>query len=1077
MSEINMTKAGLTDTVQLVFSIQENAISVLEVSAAIDLLTGYQSKDFLSSRQDFFDLIHPDDQDVVDQLLTVDSQTGSSSIHFRLRRADGRIICLIGCYRKQQNAHAQFQLQLELQDARSLKQPLNDQVVFACLTSLMEDSEDYIYFKDRNHVYMGASQTLVRLTNPGQYWAELVGKTDYDIFSERYADDYYRLEKQLYSEQVKVAHEIQRISDNQGNQRWVDNRKYPIKEASGNIIGLVGIARDVTTNIEIEQALTQSEKRFRDLFERSPDPCWIIEDNRFVQCNNAAVSVLRYPDKKRLLNHPSELSPEYQEDGQLSYSKANQMMAIALEKSIHRFDWIHRRFDGSCFPVEVTLARIKVNGKYALYCVWRDITERKEAEQKLRENEALLRTIFEQAGVGVAIIDSNSGKFIQVNQRYCDIVGYSHTEMTAGMNFQQITHPDDLGADLANMEKLLSGELSEFSMEKRYYHKDSRVVWVRLTVSATWKAGEPALSHIAVVEDITERKKNEQQLKLSAKVFSSAMEGILVTDQQGYIVDVNQAFTDLTGFSREQAIGKTPRILKSDRQAPEFYQNMWQRLIANGQWRGELWNQKQNGEEYAELLTISAIYDDIGKVSHYVGLFSDVTKEKQRQLKLEKIAHFDVLTGVANRILLSDRLRQGIAHHQRTGKILAVCYLDLDGFKEINDNLGHEAGDVLLQTIAQRMIDTVRTEDTVARIGGDEFVLLLGEFDTSYQYEILLHRLLKTIALPCHIMGEFVRVSASIGVTFYPDDYSEESLLLRHADQAMYIAKTSGKGCYHIFNPTLESQKHENANLIEKIELALNNGQLLMYYQPQVDCRHDKVVGMEALLRWDHPLLGIRVAAEFLPIVESDPLIVEIGEWVIDQVMKQLQAWSEYQQDFTVSVNIAARQLMEGDFFFRLGRILQGYPPHLYSKLRIEVTETTVLEDLAEVSKLINQCREAYNIEFALDDFGVGYSSLMQLKQMAADELKIDKSFIDNIEHNCADIAIVKGIVSLADAFHQHVMAEVVVSVDQLIALLELGCDIIQGYIMAYPMPADEAIEWACNFQARDYGKITGAKK
>ncbi len=1069
MSEINASNLSLTDSVNFVFSIRKNSIVVLDVSTSVYALTGYRAEDFISSKQCFEKLIHLGDQDLLDELFSYCMQPEAAEINFRLRNSNTKIICIQGRYLKQQKALDQIQLELQLQNAKSLRQPLNDQVLFASFTSLMKDSEDYIYFKDRNHVYMGASQTLVKLTNPCQYWTDLIGKTDYDVFNEQYADEYYRLEKQLFSGRVKVAHEVQKTCDNEGNKGWVDNRKYPIKDSNGKVIGLIGIARDVTANIELKQALTQSEKRFRDLFERSPDPCWIIEDNRFTQCNNAAVSVLQYPDKNSLLSHPSELSPEYQEDGQLSFKKANQMMAIALEKSVHRFEWIHKRYDGSCFPVEVTLARIKVDGKYSLYCVWRDITERRKTEQQLRENESLLRTVFEQAAVGVAMIETATGKFIQVNQRYCDIVGYRHAEMTGGMTFQQLTYPDDLPEDLSNMEKLVAGEISEFSMEKRYIHKNDQIVWVKLNVSATWGLGEPALRHIAVVEDISEKKQAEQKLKLSAKVFSSAMEGILVTDSEGIIVDVNQAFSDLTGFSEQEALGQTPRILKSDRQNAEFYQDMWKSLKTKGQWRGELWNKKRNGEEYAELLTISAITDNNDRVSHYVGLFSDVTKEKQRQLKLEKIAHFDVLTGAANRILLSDRLRQAMAHHQRTGKVLAVCYLDLDGFKEVNDKLGHEAGDVLLQTIAQRMIDTVRSDDTVARIGGDEFVLLLGEFETSYQYELLLHRILKTIEMPCHLVGEIVQISASIGVTFFPGDYSEESLLLRHADQAMYIAKTSGKGRYHLFNPAVESHRHENACLIEKINQALKKGELLIYYQPQVDCRRGKVVGMEALLRWDHPLLGIRTAAEFLPVIESDPLIIEIGEWVIKQVLGQLQSWLKEGQDFSVSINIAAKQLMDADFFNRLGDILQDYPAHLYSKIQIEVTETVVLDDLTEVSQLIDQCRQAYQIEFSLDDFGTGYSSLMQLKQMAAHELKIEKSFIDDILENPNDLTIVKGIVSLADAFHQHVVAEGVESTGQLMALLELGCDIIQGYCMARPMPADEAIKWVCDFQARDY--------
>jgi len=1051
----------------LTFSLQKNSVRVVQAGVVIAALTGYTVEDFVNSTISFPCLIHAGDKELADELFSLQSQQEVKVINFRLRHADGKIICLQGMYQKQLIASSpqEIQLQLQLFDARELKQKPNEKVLLDSFNSMMDDSEDYIYFKDRNHIFIGASQTLVNLTSSCVYREDLIGQTDYDVFSEAYADNYYRLEKQVFSGQDNVAHEIQQTIDTDGNIGWVDNRKYPIKNQSGNIIGLFGIARDVTENILLERALKQSEKRFRDIFERSPDPCWIIDNNQFIECNHAAVDVLGYPGKASLLNHPSKLSPEFQDDGQPSFDKANQMMAIALEKKVHRFEWIHKRYDDSCFPVEVTLARIKINGNYVLYCVWRDITERRQAEQQLRENEDLLRTVFEQAGVGVAVIDTVTGAFKRLNQRYCDIVGYSNVEMSSGMNFQQLTHPDDLDEDLNNMKRLIKGEISEFSMEKRYFHKLGHIVWVNLTVSTTWSPGEPALQHIAVVEDISQRRAEQQKLRLSAKVFSNAMEGIVVTEADGTIVDVNQAFCQLTGYTREEVLGQNPRVLKSEQQNTAFYIDMWQQLQQTGRWRGELWNRKKNGDEYAELLTISAINDAQNNATHYVGLFSDITESKQQQLKLEHIAHFDSLTGVANRILLQDRLRQAVLHHQRTGKVLAVCYLDLDGFKLINDTLGHEAGDELLKKITHRMIATVRSDDTVARVGGDEFVLLLGEFDSPYEYELLLHRLLSAIAQPMKIMGEKVEVSASMGVTFYPGDCADDDLLLRHADQAMYIAKTSGKGRYHIFNPAIELRKHANASLIEKIDQALMEGQLLLYYQPQVDCRLGQVVGMEALLRWNHPLLGVRSAAEFLPVIERDRLIIKIGEWVIEQVLNQLQSWSKQNIELTVSVNIAAKQLLEGDFVNRLTNQLQLYPQSLWSKLRIEITESAALDDLSGVSRLIEQCKEKFHIDFSLDDFGTGYSSLIQLKRMAVNEIKIDKSFVDDILIDSGDLAIVKGIVSLAEAFQLDIVAEGVESTEQLRLLLELGCDIIQGYCLAHPMPADQATQWVKNYQ------------
>ncbi|MFW5443617.1 MAG: PAS domain S-box protein [Methylococcaceae bacterium] len=1192
MLKKNLTKDRAIVSVSMQFALTENYTRVLYIDSGFKTLSGYNVEDFLNAELHFVDLIHPDDKDLADELFSLELKTLSKAINFRFKHANGGIICLQGNYSKQlEPSSTELQLKLQLSDAKDLKKLVSNQVLLTSFSAMMENTDDYIYFKDRNHVFTGASKTLVTLTK-SKHWKELIGKTDYDVFPEAYADNYYRLEKQVFSGNIEVAHEVQKILDNSGNQGWVDNRKYPIKDKSGNIIGLFGIARDITDSTLLEQALKQSEQRFRDLFEFSPDPCWIIENNYFIQCNEAAVTMLGYPDKSSLLKHPAKLSPEYQPDGQLSYLKANSMMSIAVEQGVHRFEWIHKRHDGCCFPVEVTLARIKLNNRALLYAVWRDITERKQAEealrlseeryeltekavndgiwdwnlltqqnyvssgwtkilgyskaeldqlgsvflrlihtadrlklmmairrhikqnkplqtefrmrhkqggfrwilvrgeairdadrrpvrmvgsisditdrkqteQKLLKNERLLQTIFEQAAVGVALINIETGQFERINQCYCDILGFSREEILVGKKFQQLIYTDDFAADLNIMQRLIAGEISEFSMEKKYIHKNGRTVWVNLTVSSTWRKGEPATHHIAVVKDITQRKIEEQKLRLNAMVFENALESILVTDSKGIIIDVNQAFCQQTGYAQAEVLGKSPSLLKSGKQQPEFYVDMWKQLTENGQWRGELWNRKKNGDLYAENLTISAIYDAQSVVTHYIGLSSDISELKQHQEQLEQMAHYDSLTGLPNRALLSDRLYHALAHHQRTGKTLAICYLDLDGFKSVNDSLGHNAGDMLLQKVTQRLLDTVRADDTVARIGGDEFVLLLGDFNNADEYQLILHRLIKNIALPYQIMDENIQVTASIGVTFYPRDRSDADLLLRHADQAMYEAKKSGKGRYHFFDSAIELRRHANASLIEKITQAFHHDQFVIYYQPQVDCRNGKVIGMEALLRWQHPLLGLRVPAEFLPIIEHNPLIIKVGEWLIHQALKQLQQWSTQGIELTISVNIAAQHLLEGEFVQFLQSVLQTYPPQLWGKLKIEITETTALDDISKVSKLIEQCL-SFQVEFVLDDFGTGFSTLVQLKHMAVKEVKIDKSFIDDILHDQGDQAIVKGIISLVEAFQQQVVAEGVETIEQLLLLQKLGCDIIQGYCLAKPMPVDQATIWLQNFQ------------
>jgi len=565
--------------------------------------------------------------------------------------------------------------------------------------------------------------------------------------------------------------------------------------------------------------------------------------------------------------------------------------------------------------------------------------------------------------------------------------------------------------------------------------------------------------------DVAERRAAQEKLQLAAGVFASAREGIAITALNGCIIDINDAFTRITGYSREDALGRTPALLSSGHQTQEFYHLMWEQLNVKGHWYGEIWNRRKNGEVYAEMLTITTVCDAQGEAQNYVALFSDITAQKEHQKELDHIAHYDVLTGLPNRVLLADRLRQGMANGLRRGQQLAVIFLDLDGFKLVNDSHGHEAGDQLLMTLAKRMRLALRDGDTLARIGGDEFVAVLLDIEDSAASMPLLQRLLEAAAQPVVLHDLVLKVTASLGVTFYPQTYDiDAEQLLRQADQAMYQAKLAGKNRFHVFDTAQDSGLRSHHESIERIRQALCAGELVLHYQPKVNMRTGQIVGAEALIRWQHPTKGLQMPAFFLPVIEDHALAVDVGEWVIDTALKQMALWLQQGFDMPVSVNVGARQLQQIDFVARLSSILDRHPNFRPGWLELEVLETSALEDLAGVSKVMQQCKEI-GVEFALDDFGTGYSSLTYLKRLPVAMLKMDQSFVRDMLIDPDDLAILEGVIGLARAFRRAVIAEGVETIEHGSVLLKLGCDLAQGYGIARPMPAKDLPTWAALWQ------------
>lgn len=704
---------------------------------------------------------------------------------------------------------------------------------------------------------------------------------------------------------------------------------------------------------------------------------------------------------------------------------------------------------------------------YALCGISIDITFRKQAENALRESEETFRRLFNETSNPVLLFDLDEGKVIDCNQAVVRFLNYEMKEDIIGLPSDAIVLP--IKSDGTPSAPLIGTKIAEAlrmgfaSFECQPVTRDGERRDVAVSLTALTCHGKPVLH--ALWTDISARRQAEARLQLAASVFTHANEAILITTADGTIIDTNDAFTRTSGYQRNEVIGKNPNILSSGRQDKAFYADMWQTLQKEGRWLGEIWNRRKDGEIYATMLTISAVCDEQNLVQYYVGLSTDITALKEHETRLERIAHYDALTNLPNRVLLADRLHQSMALTQRRGQRLAVAYLDLDGFKAVNDTYGHDAGDQLLISISAHMKAALREGDTLARIGGDEFVIVLPDLDSVTASTPLLVRLLAAAAQPVPQSGQTLQISASLGVTFYPQaETVEPDQLLRQADQAMYQAKLAGKNRYHIFDAENDRSIRSHHESIERIRQALTQGEFVLHYQPKVNMRLGTVIGAEALIRWQHPERGLVLPGTFLPAIENHPLAVELGEWVIDAAITQMEYWQTAGLQLPVSVNIGARQLQQPDFAGRVRTLLAKHPTVSPTSLELEVLETSALEDIAHVTTLIEACREL-GVGFALDDFGTGYSSLSYFKRLPINVLKIDQSFVRDMLDDPDDLAILEGILGLALAFRREVIAEGVETTEQGELLLQLGCELAQGYGIARPMPATEIPVWMANWQ------------
>ncbi len=816
---------------------------------------------------------------------------------------------------------------------------------------------------------------------------------------------------------------------------------------------------DITTHKLAAETLQQSALRYRNMIEAAPFPVVVadIETGTVLYCNERAANLFNV-DKDAaigLSTRDAYVDPGMREIVLTSISEGRTL----LDHEVRLQDWHGRQFWAL-----ISVSRIEFDGKPALLTSINDITDRKLASLAVQDNERKLNSILDNLTSYIYLKDTE-GRYVYVNRMVCELWNKSLDEV--------VGRTDEDFFDRETVAKIRDTDRRVLVQGESVRLEESNLNLVDGRCTTYWSIKLPLRDQenriyglVGISTDITERKEVEEKLQLSARVFSEAHEGILITDAEGLIIDVNPTFSEITGYSREEAIGQKPNMLKSGKQGNDFYSAMWLDLDKQGFWQGELWNRRKDGSLYAELLSISALRDNQGQIRHYIALFSDITQSKHQQQRLELLAHYDSLTHLPNRMLFSDRFNQAIARCKREpSNMLAVCYLDLDGFKQVNDTLGHDAGDTLLVQVAERIKSMLREEDTVSRLGGDEFAMLLGDIRSIDQCQQAMDRIHHAIAQPYLLGNESVVIGASSGVALYPQDNSDPDTLLRHADQAMYQAKLAGRNRHQMFDAAHDQQVQQHRLRLEAIETAFALNQFVLYYQPKVNMKTGAVFGAEALIRWIDPERGMIAPYEFLPVLENTPFEITLGDWVIEQAMQQLDRWNAQGLDLQVSVNIAPRHLQDKHFFSALEAALARHPKVLSQQFEIEVLESGMVEDMAAVSEVLSACRELLGISIALDDFGTGYSSLTHLRHLPANMIKIDQSFVRDMIEDPDDFAIIEGVVGLAGAFSRGVIAEGVETREQGTMLLMLGCTLAQGYALARPMPADDLGAWIAQYQ------------
>lgn len=923
----------------------------------------------------------------------------------------------------------------------------------AFFKTLLENLPDMIWLKDADGVYLSCNHEFELFF--GATKAEILGKTDDDFVEPELADFFRQHDRNAMQKDHPVINEEWIRYNSDGRRVLLETTKTAIRNSNGELIGVLGIGHDITQRKQHQVDLQQQQELLEEAQQLAAIGNWELD---------VASGSLHWSNQVyRLFDQaPEHYQPRHDSIAELIHADDREQAKATFREAIEQhkaYSMTYRtEVNGQVkYIEEKARADYDQNDAHPLrvYGTVQDVTERVLYQTQANRFNQLI----EQSTDGIYLIEAASGAILNLNEAACSSLGYTRAELIKKPIWSISQNITSLQAWQQALPNFI--DISGTVFEDTHQTRDGRLLPVE--VNARYIVEQQDQFFLAIARDISERKRHEQLLQEHSQrfqsVINSSKDGFWLVNEAGNILEVNQTYCDYSGYSSSEIVQLGIHDLDAHDDHASVMAGL-QKVKHEGGAIFETTHKRKDGQPWP--VEVSITYTEI-QSGRYIVFLRNIEDRKRAEEKIEFMAFNDMLTGLPNRRLFADRLQQTIQLSNRNQQLLALCYIDLDGFKPVNDQYGHAIGDRLLVQLAQRLSASLREMDTLARLGGDEFVLLLGGLEKPHQAEEIVSRVLELIAQPFTLETHQLQVSASIGVTLYPHDCADPDTLLRHADQAMYLAKEMGKNRYWLFDTAQQEQRESERQQLSRFEHALARNQLVLYFQPRLHLPNGSITAVEALIRWPDPEYGMLLPGQFLPLIANTAAELALDQWVLRQALDQHMRWRESGLKIAVSVNISPRHIQQEDFATQLERLLHHYPDDIADYLELEILETSAIGNITQVADNMQACH-ALGIGFSLDDFGTGYSSLTYFHQLPIQILKLDQAFVRNMLNNHQDQDIVEGVLKLAQALKRPVVAEGVENSLLGLMLLQMGCENAQGYGIARPMPAEKLEAWLESF-------------
>ena len=907
--------------------------------------------------------------------------------------------------------------------------------------SIIDRLDDIYYFVDNNGIFKKISQSVKNIL--GYEPKELIGTSVYDLYVIPAQRDQLLKNSNSKNDYFEI---VTLLKHKNGKHISIYTKSHYVKDENGSIIGMEGIVRDMSNFHNLKSTLDINQKIYKTIFENSPSGIiYFNTDGLIIDANSAATNIFD-TSKKELIGF------------NILKRVTNQNLLKSIKLSLQNQEAFYKGpytsvLSGKKLYLDIFLKPL-VNEKNKIDFIVifiDDKTQEFEINKNLVKAKNEWKSIIDNM-VNIFIQTDKDGNIIKASPSIKNILGYEPNEVI-GKNIIIFWADRDKAKNLR--DNFLKNRQPPKEIIEKFRHKNGTMLYLENFIKPRYDHNGNYIGSDNIARDITQQLKSQKALEVYENVIKNTSEGIMITDKNNHIVFTNKAFFDITQYEEKDVLGKNPSILKSGVHTKKFYKNMWESIIKNGKWKGEIWNKHKDDGIYPELLSINTLKNKNGEIENYIAIFTDISEIKKSEAKMRSMAMHDSLTGLPNRTMMSSMMSHSIKSTKRQQELMAIMFIDLDNFKTINDNYGHKEGDNVLIETAKRLKNVLREEDIVYRFGGDEFIVTLEHIKNSEDIAKVARKLNQSLQIPYQTNDYTFYISCSIGIAIYPNDASNVDELIKNADAAMYQAKNKGKNRYSFYSHKLGKQIQEELHIENLLRKSVENSEFEIYYQPKIDTKTLHITGLEALLRWNSREKGVLSPAKFIPIAEKTRLIIPLGNWILLQACKQIKKWHDNKiYSGNISVNISGVQLDNKNFVNSIKNVLKesGLSPYY---LDLEVTESVLMNDLKHWSNTLDEIRDI-GIDISIDDFGTGYSSLSYLRELPVDELKIDKSFINDIPDDKDACAIVKSIISLAKTLSYKTVAEGVEKKEQQKYLVENGCDIIQGYYYSKPLSATD---------------------